>query len=257
MYPSSRWISPVLLAVFAGCASAEGAPASGPSAPATAAAEAPDTAPPAPEPEVPLEARWAAPFAVQSTGQLAVREPRPEVVRLAASPARDTVPLAPVAVDTAAPRAPARATRDTTRTAVRTPAPSSGRQGSAAPPSRAGRRSHEVRPGETFYGVARRYSVTPAALRAENPGVDPERLRSGTTLWIPAAGSAPTSSSSTPSRPAAPARAAARTHTVVSGDTLFGIARKYGVSPAAIRGANRMESDVVKLGQTLVIPAGS
>lgn len=51
-------------------------------------------------------------------------------------------------------------------------------------------------------------------------------------------------------------RPAARTHVVARGDTLFGIARKYGVSAEQIRRANRMESDVVKLGQTLVIPAG-
>jgi membrane-bound lytic murein transglycosylase D len=135
-----------------------------------------------------------------------------------------------------------------------------------------------VKPGETFYGVARRYEVTPAALRAANPGVDPETLRSGTTLWIP--GAAAASSSSAPksgesrtsgggtsrtagagsrgtsgSGSSSTARAGRRTHKVVSGDTLFGIARKYGVSAAAIRSANKLEDDTVELGATLVIPA--
>ncbi|HEX6071291.1 MAG TPA: LysM peptidoglycan-binding domain-containing protein, partial [Longimicrobiaceae bacterium] len=83
-----------------------------------------------------------------------------------------------------------------------------------------------------------------ARLAAANPDVDPERLRSGTVLRIPAAGTTP----------AAAAPAATRIHTVTRGDTLFGIARRYGVSAAAIRTANRLTDDVVRLGQTLVIP---
>lgn len=49
--------------------------------------------------------------------------------------------------------------------------------------------------------------------------------------------------------------AIATTHTVVKGDTLGGIARKYKVSIAAIKAANNMTSDVVVLGKTLRIPA--
>jgi len=58
----------------------------------------------------------------------------------------------------------------------------------------------------------------------------------------------------TPSRPAAPARAQTR-HTVVRGDTLWGISRKYGVPQDTIKKANNMRSDTVVLGTTLVIPA--
>ncbi len=287
MYPF-RLIPPVLLAALAGCASGEAMVASAPAAPAPEVAAPADTVPAAPpvEPDAPLEERWAAPFAVQSVGQLAARDPRPTVVRLeadsAAKPARpDTVPLDTVRVDTATVPAPAAPRRgaDSTRTATRPARPASG---GAAPSGRGGRRSHEVKPGETFYAVARKYDVTPAALRAANPGVDPEALRSGTTLWIP--GAAAPSSSTTPRTPesrgagsasrtsggssrtsggstsasgasSTAARAGRRTHKVVRGDTLFGIARKYGVSAAAIRSANQLEDDNVKLGATLVIPA--
>ncbi|NDW06552.1 M23 family metallopeptidase [Jiella pacifica] len=51
-------------------------------------------------------------------------------------------------------------------------------------------------------------------------------------------------------------RAAAGTVTVASGDTLSGIARRSGVSADAIRRANNLDSDMVRLGQTLMIPAG-
>ncbi len=41
---------------------------------------------------------------------------------------------------------------------------------------------------------------------------------------------------------------------VASGDTLLGIARRTGVSPADIKRANGMSDDTVRLGQTLTIP---
>ena len=59
---------------------------------------------------------------------------------------------------------------------------------------------------------------------------------------------------SPPDAPASPA-AIATTHTVVKGDTLGGIARKYKVTAASIKTANAMTSDVVVLGKKLKIPA--
>lgn len=46
-----------------------------------------------------------------------------------------------------------------------------------------------------------------------------------------------------------------RKHLVISGDTLTDIAVQYKVSVAKIRKANNMKNDIVKLGQTLKIPA--
>ena len=48
-----------------------------------------------------------------------------------------------------------------------------------------------------------------------------------------------------------------RTHVVSSGDSLASIALRYQVSQAALRSANSLQSDVVKVGQTLQIPATS
>ena len=48
--------------------------------------------------------------------------------------------------------------------------------------------------------------------------------------------------------------AAPRRHMVSRGDTLYGIARQYGVSAAAIRSANTLSGDIVRLGETLIIP---
>lgn len=57
-----------------------------------------------------------------------------------------------------------------------------------------------------------------------------------------------------PTTPTTPARAETR-HTVVRGDTLWGISRKYGVPIEAIKQANNMRNDIAVLGTTLVIPA--
>ena len=65
---------------------------------------------------------------------------------------------------------------------------------------------------------------------------------------------------SKPLKPAAqlpPAKvpASGTEHVVVKGDTLGGIARKYGTTVAAIKQANGMTSDTVVLGKKLKIPA--
>jgi N-acetylmuramoyl-L-alanine amidase len=43
-------------------------------------------------------------------------------------------------------------------------------------------------------------------------------------------------------------------HVISRGDTLSEIAARYNVSTASIRAANRMNSDTIRVGQTLSIP---
>lgn len=244
-----------------------------------------------PRTDVSLRERWETPFAVMSSGTAARREPRrvalpdlDEVARLTAAIAADSgETVARVTVDGGGERVTvAQATAaepedaDATATAGEDGAEEEEdgvdgegsdsasasaasdedaeaddgddagaadeadpeASGSSAAPMRVAA-THEVRYGETWYALARQYRVSSRELAAANPDVDPERLRAGTVLRIP---------------PAAGARAAPRTHTVTRGDTLFGIARRYGVSADALRAANRLSDDVVRLGQTLVIP---
>jgi membrane-bound lytic murein transglycosylase D len=154
--------------------------------------------------------------------------------------------------------------RDTARTRPTgtTTTPATGRTNTAG--SRA--RSHTVAAGETFYGIARRYGVTAAQLRALNPDVDMDALEVGDVLRLPAGARDSRPSTQPPSagtQPQGRTGTAAptpprgsRTHTVAAGETLFGIARRYGVTVAAIRQANGMEEDQdqVRTGQRLVIP---
>lgn len=54
-------------------------------------------------------------------------------------------------------------------------------------------------------------------------------------------------------KPAAP-KPTVRSHTVRKGDTLFGLAKKYGTTVAAIQKANAMRGTTIRIGQTLKIP---
>ena len=69
--------------------------------------------------------------------------------------------------------------------------------------------------------------------------------------------SAPVPKVSTPRRIASKKSSSTSVHLVSSGDTLSGIAQKYGVGKSAIREANSLNGDVVRLGQKLKIPAQS
>jgi len=69
-----------------------------------------------------------------------------------------------------------------------------------------------------------------------------------------AASSAPVSRKTPP--PSRQPTGSPDTYTVVSGDTLYGIARKLHTSVRALREANALESDTIRVGQRLTIPHG-
>ena len=122
-------------------------------------------------------------------------------------------------------------------------------------------RTHTVQKGQTLSGIAKRYGVSTAALARAN-GVDPKKpIRTGQKLVVPAAPprSKPTpSSSSPPSRSpskAAPAASKQVTHVVQKGQTLSGIAKRYGVSTAALARANGIDpKKPIRPGQKLKVP---
>ncbi len=139
-----------------------------------------------------------------------------------------------------------------------------------------------VSAGDSLWSIARRFDVSVDALVAANPGVDPLRLREGQTLRVPsslaavaasgtakeASRKAPAPVAPTAARPAeAPAQApnapagldaAARVHTVSEGDTLWDLARRYGVSVADILTENAGLNPVrLRVGQMVRVPGGA
>lgn len=55
----------------------------------------------------------------------------------------------------------------------------------------------------------------------------------------------------------APERSSADTYTVKSGDSLIRIAKRYGTTPKAIKAANGLKTDVIRIGQKLKISSAS
>ena len=117
--------------------------------------------------------------------------------------------------------------------------------------------NHAVTAGETLWLIAKRYGSTVAALADANGLTDPDHIIVGQQLRI--AGPTPTpttttSSSVTTTAPAAPAGAI--THTVVSGDTLFSIARTYGVGVHELAELNDLSNpDLLAVSHRLTIPS--
>ncbi len=113
---------------------------------------------------------------------------------------------------------------------------------------------HVVRRGETLSEIGRRYGVSVSLLRAANNNVHPQRLQIGRRLVIPIS---PAARSGAVRRPAAapqPVVTGAQYHVVRRGDSLWGIAQRYGVGVNDLTRWNRMErNDVLRVGQRLVV----
>lgn len=128
---------------------------------------------------------------------------------------------------------------------------------------------HAVAPGETLWGISRRYDVAVEEIRAANPSVEPRSLRVGTVLVVPRAGrgqgaaparqAAGAAGSEDEDAPAAAVRGEAgpdgvRVHLVAPGESLWLIARLYDVPVARLRSYNGLEGDVIQAGARLRIP---
>lgn len=123
--------------------------------------------------------------------------------------------------------------------------------------------SYTVQPGETPAGIARRFGVTVDELLAANDLTlaDATRIRAGTVLVIPAGGNlSPTATPITPAAPptATPSPAPAVTYALGSGDTLSGIATRFGITVNNLLAANGLtaqDATRLQIGHSLIIPA--
>jgi LysM repeat protein len=103
---------------------------------------------------------------------------------------------------------------------------------------------HVVQKGETLYSISREFSVSVDDICKDNGIKETDTLKAGQKLII--------SSPSIFDAPVLPGRKP-ETHKVAQDETLFSIARKYGMSVADIKELNNLTTDTIKTGQILTV----
>ncbi|MGC8824272.1 MAG: LysM peptidoglycan-binding domain-containing protein [Bacteroidales bacterium] len=101
---------------------------------------------------------------------------------------------------------------------------------------------HTVKKGQTLYSIARAYRCTVNEILQYNNLTDEIKVDQVIKVPVKDVTSEPTDKGSSV------------VHTVMQGQTLFSIARNYGVSVEDIRQANQLTSDTLRVSQQLVIP---
>lgn len=119
--------------------------------------------------------------------------------------------------------------------------------------------TYTVQPGDNLFRIAVNHDITLDDLRAANPQIVGDLIQPNDVLNIPDCGSSAegsTGSTDTGSGDTGvTAPAGGTTHTVQRGETLFAIARQYGVTVQAIVNANSMTNpNNLTPGQVLIIP---
>ncbi len=122
--------------------------------------------------------------------------------------------------------------------------------------------TYTVQAGDSLSRIAQRHGVTADEIAQLNQITNRNMIRVGQKLVLPeharARTPAPTPAP-TPAldAPAAPDDAPAGTTVVRPGDTLTHIARRHGTTVAALREANNLTSDLIRVGQTLKLPGAA
>ncbi len=102
------------------------------------------------------------------------------------------------------------------------------------------KRYHTIQSGETLYRLSQKYGITPQEICAANPGLSINNFRTGEVILIPR--TQPTQQATTPAQPQKEEKSTATnirtTHKVEKGETLYSLARRYGLTEEELLAAN-------------------
>lgn len=122
--------------------------------------------------------------------------------------------------------------------------------------------SYKVQKGDTLFSISRKFQITINELRAANNMGNGSFIKIGQVITIPTAdittAAALTQNSSSKSTPQTSSRVATQTkqYTIQKGDTLYGIAKKYGIKVNVLLSLNSLDmTGTIKAGQKIKIPA--
>lgn len=107
---------------------------------------------------------------------------------------------------------------------------------------------YKVKKGETYYSVARKYGISYNSITGINNSSQ-RALKAGDVIRIPVL------SQKNKELDLISTANSEKKHTVVKGESLYLIAGKYNTTPSDIIALNRLDNQVLSVGQTLLIPA--
>lgn len=119
----------------------------------------------------------------------------------------------------------------------------------------AGSTTHKVAAGETMYSISRSYGISVSDLRSWN-NLQDNTLAVGQELVVKkpsAATSRPVQQPTTETNDAATQPPSSGMHTVATKETLYSIARKYGITVSQIKQWNQLTSDELQVGQSIYV----